>query len=235
MGLLLLEGYGLTESTGASTLNLVGAYRFGTVGRPLAGVDVRLAEDGEVLLSGRSVTRGYWGDAADPSAFTAEGAFRTGDLGRFDADGFLVLTGRKKDLIITAGGKNIAPRRIERRLCASRFIDRAVVLGDARKYPVALLKLDAEEVLRWASDQGLSGDYTVVASHPKVRRLIAGEVEDVNETLAQYEKIKRFEVIEGDLSVHAGTLTPTGEVRRARVVEVYRNLIDGLYEGPLPR
>lgn len=231
IGLLVLEGYGLTESTGASTLNLPGAYRFGTVGRPLDGVAVSIADDSEVLLRGRSITRGFWGDAADPDAFTEDGAFRTGDLGAFDADGYLRITGRKKNLIITAGGKNIAPSRIERRLRSGAFIERAVVLGDRRKFPIALLKLDPEAVLRWAREQGISGDYTVAAKHPKVRRLIAGEVESVNEGLAQFEAIKRFDVIEGDLSVRAGTLTPTGRVRRTAVAQRYSEQIDALYES----
>ncbi len=231
VGLLILEGYGLTESTGASTLNLPGGFRFGTVGRPLPGVEVRLAPDGEVLLRGRSITPGYWGEGASEGAFTDDGALRTGDVGAFDADGYLRITGRKKDLIITAGGKNIAPQRIERRLRQSRFIDRAVVLGDRRKFPIALLRLDADAVLRWAEEQGVSGDFTVVVHHPKVRRLIGKEVERVNEGLAQFETVKRFELIEGDLSVHDGTLTPTGKIRRARVTERYADLIDSLYEG----
>ncbi|MGE3628368.1 MAG: long-chain fatty acid--CoA ligase [Sandaracinaceae bacterium] len=232
LGLLILEGYGLTESTGASTLNQPGANRIATVGRALPGVQVTLAEDSEVLLSGRSVTRGYWRDPDSSSAaFDDDGAFRTGDLGRFDADGYLTITGRKKDLIITAGGKNIAPQRIERRLASSRYIDRAVVIGDRRKFVAALLRLDVEAVSRWAEENGLSGDYAAVARHPKVHALVASEVERINEGLAQYETVKRFDVIDGDLSVEDGTLTPTGKVRRAKVAERYASAIDSLYEG----
>ena len=227
--LLILEGYGLTESTGASTLNLPHRYRFGTVGVPLPNVSLRLAEDGEVLLKGRSITPGYWQD--DPSAFTPEGYFRTGDVGSIDEAGFLTITDRKKDLIITAGGKNVAPQRIEQRLEHDPFITRAVVLGDRRKFLVALLVVDSDAIRRWARENHLGGDLGALSRHPKVRALIGAEIERVNEGLASFETVKRFEILDRDLSLESGELTPTGKVRRSVVMRRRAALIDTLYEG----
>ncbi|MEZ4340307.1 MAG: long-chain fatty acid--CoA ligase [Sandaracinaceae bacterium] len=232
LDLLILEGYGLTESTGASTLNLPDAYRFGSVGRPLDGVEVQLADDGEILLRGRSITPGYWNDAeATRRAFDERGFFRTGDVGERDGDGFIRITDRKKDLIITAGGKNIAPQRVELRLCQSPLIQRAIVLGDRRKFPVALLVADASEVERTAKAHGLRGDLSALLRHPKIASALANEVERVNEGLASFEQVKRYEVIQGDLSVKEGTLTPTGKIRRAAVTHRYADVVDALYEG----
>ncbi len=232
LDLLVLEGYGLTESTGASTLNLPDAYRFGSVGRPLDGVEVKLAEDGEILLRGRSITPGYWNDeGATRRAFDEDGFFRTGDVGERDADGYLRITDRKKDLIITAGGKNIAPQRVELRLTQSPLIERAVVLGDRRKFPVALLVVDAGQIERAAKEHGLRGDLSALLRHPKIAAAIASEVERVNGGLASYEQVKRYELIQGDLSVKEGTLTPTGKIRRVAVANRYADLVDALYEG----
>ncbi|MBX3268879.1 MAG: long-chain fatty acid--CoA ligase [Sandaracinaceae bacterium] len=232
LDLLVLEGYGLTESTGASTLNVPLAYRFGTVGRPLEGVEVTLGADGEILLAGRSVTPGYWNDeAATAAAFDAEGRFHTGDVGELDEAGFLRITDRKKDLIITAGGKNIAPQRVELRLARSPLIARAVVLGDRRKFPVALLVVEAAEVERRAKQLELRGDLSTLLRHPKLTAALASEVERVNEGLASFERVKRFTTIQGDLSVADGTLTPTGKVRRAAVLTRYADVVDALYEG----
>ncbi|HBQ14267.1 MAG TPA: long-chain fatty acid--CoA ligase [Myxococcales bacterium] len=228
--LLILEGYGLTETTGASTLNTVDAYRFGTVGRPLPGVEVKLAEDGEILIRGRSVTAGYW-CSADPAAFTDDGYFRTGDVGVFDTDGYLTVTDRKKDIIVTAGGKNVAPARVELRLTRSPYIDRAVVVGDRRKYLVALLEVDREAIFRWADQHGLGGDRSVLLRHPRVWALLSTEVERANEKLASFEQIKRFELLPGELTQASGALTPTGKVKRRFVEEKYADLVDVLYEG----
>jgi long-chain acyl-CoA synthetase len=230
LDLLILEGYGLTESTGASTLNLPHRYRFGSVGLPLPHVRVRIDGDGEILLQGRSITRGYWGRARD-EAFTEDGWFRTGDVGFIDDQGFVTITDRKKDLIITAGGKNLAPQRIEQRLTQSRFITRAVVLGDRRKFPVALLVVDGEAIRQWATENQVVGDLGSLARHPKVRALIAAEVERVNGGLASFESIKRFEILDRDLALERGELTPTGKVRRRVVMERFADLIDTLYEG----
>lgn len=229
LDLLILEGYGLTETTGASTLNLPHRYRFGTVGLPLPNLSVRIAEDGEILIKGRSVTPGYWHD--DPEAFTPDGYLRTGDVGSIDEAGFLTITDRKKDLIITAGGKNVAPQRIEQLLELDPYIRRAVVLGDRRKFIVALLVLESDAIRRWARDNQLGSDLGALSRHPKVRALIGQEIERVNSKLASFESIKRFEILDRDLSLESGELTPTGKVKRSVVMRRRADLIDTLYEG----
>ena len=232
IGLLILEGYGLTETTGACTLNLPHDYRFGTVGRPLPAVQIRIAEDGEVLVRSPGVTPRYHGRPdATARAFAEDGYFRTGDIGWVDDDGFLTITDRKKDLIITAGGKNVAPQRIESRLCASELIERAIVLGDRRKFPVALLTLSGDAVRAWSKEHGLSDDLIALTRHPRLRDLISREVERVNDGLASFESVKRFEIIVADISVASGLLTPTGKVRRNAVAERYADIVDALYEG----
>ncbi|HJL14564.1 MAG TPA: long-chain fatty acid--CoA ligase [Sandaracinaceae bacterium LLY-WYZ-13_1] len=229
LGLLILEGYGLTETTGATAVNTPDHFRFGTVGRPLPGVEIELAEDGEILVRGRHVTPGYHGRGPGPrEAFTEDGWLRTGDVGRFDADGYLEITDRKKDLIITAGGKNVAPQRVEQRLGRIPYVDRAVVLGDRRKFPVALIVPDPEAVRAWAEENGLGGDLGALLRHPRVRDLIAREVERVNETLASFEAVKRFEIVVGDLGP---VLTPTGKIKRRLVAEHFADVVDQLYEG----
>jgi long-chain acyl-CoA synthetase len=230
LGLLILEGYGLTESTGASTVNLPSRFRFGTVGLPLPGVQVRLDDDGEILLRGRSVTPGYWARPRD-DAFTVEGWFRTGDVGRFDDAGFLMITDRKKDLIITAGGKNVAPQRVEQRLTQSPYVARAIVLGDRRKFLVALLVVDGEAIRAWARDNQLVGDLGALQRNTKVRALIASEIERVNASLASFESVKRFEILDRDLTIDRGEVTPTGKVKRRVIAERFSQLIERLYEG----
>jgi long-chain acyl-CoA synthetase len=229
LDLLILEGYGLTETTGASTLNLPDRFEFGTVGSPLEGVEVKLADDGEILIRGRSVTPGYWNlEEQTREAFTEDGFLRTGDVGTLGADGMLTITDRKKDIIITAGGKNVAPQRVEQRLTQSPYVRRAVVLGDRRKFPVALLVPEPAAIQRWAEDSGLGGDPSALMRHPKVRALLADEVERVNETLASFESVKRFELLSGDV---ADLLTPTGKLKRGLVAERFADVVDQLYEG----
>ncbi len=232
LDLLILEGYGLTESTGASTLNLPHRYRFGTVGLPLPNVEVKIGEGGEILLRGRSITRGYWQrDDANREAFAEDGWFRTGDVGVLDEDGFLTITDRQKDIIVTAGGKNVAPQRVEQRLIQSPFIERAIVLGDRRKFPVALLVVDASAIRRWAEENALGSDLGALARHPKVRTLIGAEVHEVNQKLASFESVKRFEILDRDLSLERGELTPTGKIKRRAVNQHFADLVDTLYEG----
>jgi long-chain acyl-CoA synthetase len=232
LDLLILEGYGLTESTGATTINLPHRYKFGSVGLPLPNVSVRVAPDGEIQLKGRSITPGYFGREEEArDAFTGDGWFRTGDVGTLDRDGFLTITDRKKDLIITAGGKNVAPQRVEQRLERSGYIARAVVLGDRRKFPVALIVLDGAAIQRWSETHALAGGFASLGRHPKVRALISAEIDKVNAGLASFESVKRFEILERDLSIERGELTPTGKVRRRAVHEHFADLIDTLYEG----
>src|SRR5690606_23732720 len=163
-----------------------------------------------------------------------DGYLRTGDVGSIDDHGFLTITDRKKDLIITAGGKNVAPQRIEQRLELDPFIRRAVVLGDRRKFLVALLVLESDAIRRWARENQLGGDLGALSRHPKVRALVGTEVERVNAKLATFETIKRFEILDRDLSLESGELTPTGKVKRGVVMRRRADLVDTLYEGVTP-
>ncbi|GHF56496.1 long-chain acyl-CoA synthetase [Streptomyces mashuensis] len=231
-GVPLYEGYGLTESSGVITLNRPGAARPGTAGQPVAGWELRIADDGEVLARGGCVFAGYHGDAA-ATARTVDGAgwLHTGDLGELDEAGYLTLTGRKKDLIITSAGKNIAPAAAEAALRQSRWISRAVLVGDRRPYPVALLTLDAEEVAAWAAREGVDlAAEGGAARHPAVLRLCAAAVDEANEGLARPARIRAFTVLEEDFSVAAGTLTPTLKLRRAQIVERHAKEIEAMYE-----
>jgi long-chain acyl-CoA synthetase len=231
-GVLTLEGYGLTETCAAATLNTVSKVRFGTVGKPLPGTEVSIADDGEILIRGPHVFKGYYKDpAATAEALTPDGWLRSGDLGRLTHDGFVTITGRKKDLIITSSGKNITPVNIESELRDRRFITEAVVYGDNRPYLVALVTLDSDQAKQLAERLGISTDPAVIAADPRVREEIQREVDSVNENLARIEQIKRFAILDHDLTQANGELTPTLKVKRAVVYEKYADVFDGLYEN----
>src|SRR5579884_172070 len=235
-GVLVLEGYGLTESCAAGTINTTDAVRFGTVGRPLPGTEVAISEEGEILLRGPHVFKGYFKDAeATEDALTPDGWLRTGDLGSVTGDGFLVITGRKKDLIITSSGKNITPVNIESALRDSRYITEAVVYGDRRSYLVALLTLDREEAAKLAARLGIDEDPAVLARDPGVRAEIQREVDAVNARFARIEQVKRFAILDHELTQADGELTPTLKVKRAYVYQKYAELFERLYaEGETP-
>ncbi len=229
-GVVVLEGYGLTESCSVATLNTPGAQRFGTVGRPLPGTEVRVAPDGEILIRGPQVFRGYYKDAdATAAALTGDGWLRTGDLGAITSDGFVAITGRKKDLIITSSGKNITPVNIESALRETRYIAEAVVYGDDRPYLVALLALDRDEGAKLAARLGIVDDPAVLARDPQVHEEIERDVAAVNSRLARIEQIKRFAILDHELSQGEGELTPTMKVKRAFVYDRYRDQFDALY------
>lgn len=229
-GVLVLEGYGLTESCAAATMNTVDALRFGTVGKPLPGTEVQIAADGEVLVRGPHAFKGYFKDPdATAGAMTPEGWLLTGDLGEMTDDGFLVITGRKKDLIITSSGKNITPVSIENGLRESRYITEAVVFGDDRPYLVAVLTLDRDEARKLAARIGIAPDLATVAGDPRVHVAIQKEVDAVNAKLARIEQIKRFAILDHDLSQAQGELTPTLKVKRAFVYDKYADVFAGLY------
>jgi long-chain acyl-CoA synthetase len=231
-GVPVLEGWGMTETTAMGTVNTLDHCKFGTVGRALPGVEVKIAkEDSEVLLRGPNVFREYWANP-DATAETLAGDWvRTGDIGALDDDGFLSITGRKKDIIITAGGKNIAPSNLENDLRQSRFIAQALMHGDRRPYPVALITLDKEEIVPWASEHGLPPDVAALARSPEVRSLIQGELDRVNRHYASVEQVKKFAILERELSIADGELTPTLKIKRAVVNENYAELLDSLYAG----
>ncbi|HEY3066675.1 MAG TPA: long-chain fatty acid--CoA ligase [Methylomirabilota bacterium] len=231
-GILILEGYGLTETCPVGTFNRPTRFKFGSVGQPLPGVDLKIASDGEILVKGPNVaTRGYFKQPqATADVFTPDGWFHTGDIGRIDADGFLFITDRKKDLIVTAGGMNIAPQNIENMLKADPFISQVMVYGDRRPYPVALVTVNPDELGKFAREQGiLTTDAAGLARHPKVMERVGRTVEEKNTQLQSYAKIKKFAVLPADFTQDGGELTPTLKVKRKVVAEKYRSVIDDLY------
>ena len=190
-GVPVLEGYGMTETATGASICTLEAHRFGTVGRALPGVDIRIADDGEILVRGANVFRGYHGDAEASFGAVVDGWLHTGDLGSLDADGYLTISGRKKDIIITAGGKNLTPANLENDLRQMRFVSQAVMYGDRRPYPVMLITLDAEEIVPWAAERGLPDDLCALAREPEVVALIEAEVDRANARYAPVEQVKR--------------------------------------------
>jgi long-chain acyl-CoA synthetase len=229
-GVLVLEGYGMTESCAASTLNTLHEHRFGTVGRPLPGTEVDVAADGELLIRGPHVFAGYYRNEEATHETLADGWLHTGDLGSVDDDGFVRITGRKKELIITSSGKNISPTNVEEMLRETRWISQAIVFGDNRPYLVALLTLDADEADKLAERVGAPpGDLAALARHPGVRAELQASVDAVNERLARIEQIKRFAILDRDLSQADGELTPTLKIKRPVVAERYADVVEELY------
>jgi long-chain acyl-CoA synthetase len=229
---LVLEGYGLSESCSVATLNTPQALRFGTVGRPLPGTEVSIADDGEILIRGPQVFQGYYHDPTATDQALTKGWLRTGDLGAIDDDGFVAITGRKKDLIITSNGKNITPVNIESQLRETRYITEAVVFGDNRPYLVAMLTLDRDETAKLAARLGIPADPKTIANDPRVREQVQNEIDAVNAKLARIEQIKRFAILDHDLSQAGGEITPTMKVKRAAVYERHAELFASLYQGP---
>jgi long-chain acyl-CoA synthetase len=227
----IVQGYGLTETTAGIFLNTEKNNRFGTVGRALAGVRLKFAKDGEILVKGPTVFRGYYRDpAATRRAFTRDGWFRTGDIGQLDRDGFLKITDRKKDLIITSAGKNIAPQNIENLLRTVPYISQAMVYGDRRKFLTALVTLNREAVVGWMGRRRLRlNGHKNFGEHPQVYRLIRTAIEEKNKSLASYETIKRFAILGADFTPETGELTPTLKLKRKVVCERYRDVLDKLY------
>ncbi len=230
-GVPVLEGYGMTETATAATTSTVAEHRFGTVGKALPGVEIRIAEDGEVLIKGPNIFKGYHNQASTSFGAVADGWLHTGDLGSLDEDGYLSITGRKKDIIITAGGKNLTPANIENDLKQSRWISQAVMHGDARPFPVVLVTLDEEEIPVFAREQGLPEDVATLSTEPAVLELIQGEIDHANSKYAQVEQVKKFLILDHDLSQATGELTPTLKVKRNVVNEKYKELFDSLYAG----
>jgi long-chain acyl-CoA synthetase len=228
-GVPVLEGYGMTETATISTISTIEDHRFGTVGRALPGVQLRIAEDGEILIKGPNIFQGYHHNADASFGAVEDGWLHTGDLGSLDADGYLSITGRKKDIIITAGGKNLTPANIENDLKQSRWISQAVMHGDRRPYPVVLITLDEEEVAGYAREHDLPEDPARLAREPAIRELIGAEVDRVNARYAQVEQVKKFAILDCDLSQAGGELTPTLKVKRGVVAEKYAALLDSLY------
>ena len=235
-GILVVEGYGMTETSAVICVNAPAFPRFGSVGQPLAGSEFRIAEDGELLVRGPGVTRGYH-NLPELSAETIDegGWLHTGDLGQLDSDGYLRVTDRKKDLIKTSGGKYVAPQRVEGTVVAScPYVSQAIVTGDNRKYISALLVLDPDALLGWggAHDQGKLKDltYAQLTQHPEVREMLQRFIDNANDRLERWETVKRFTVLDHELTVDDGSVTPSLKIRRAKVETAYADMIESMYD-----
>jgi long-chain acyl-CoA synthetase len=232
-GILILEGYGLTETCPATHINRLNNFKFGTVGLPIPGVETRIAADGEILVRGPNIAyKGYWKKPEETrEAFTTDGWFKTGDIGYIDEEGFLSITDRKKELIVTAGGKNIAPSPIENALKADPFISQAMVYGDRKPYCVALLTINLEEAEKFARENSI--DYHNLAElckHPKVRERVQQTVDEINARLSRVEAVKKFEIIPAEWTQESGELTPTLKVKRRVINQRYADIIERMYQ-----
>jgi long-chain acyl-CoA synthetase len=232
IGLPLVEGYGQTEGTGVTTVSRLKNMRIGKVGLPLPGVEVKIAPDGEILVKGPGVFKGYFKNPEATAETLKDGWLYSGDVGELDENGFLKITDRKKDLIITAGGKNIAPQNIENQLKFSPYINDAVVIGDRRKYLTALIVIDEENVIKYAQDHKIQfGTYASLTQAPEIKQLIQKEVDKVNKTLASVESIKKFTIIPKKLYEEDGEVTPTMKVKRNFINETYKDIIEKMYRS----
>ena len=228
-GVPVMEGYGMTETSTSATVNRLDAYRFGSVGKPFTGVDVKIADDGEVLLRGPNIFRSYYKNDEATASTLVDGWLHTGDLGHVDEDGYLFITGRKKDIIITAGGKNITPANLENGIKQNRWVSQAVVIGDRRPYLVALITLDPEEVPVFAEQHGIAPED--VPGSEEMRADIQKTVDEVNAKVGRVEQVKKFTILPEDLSQETGELTPTLKVKRNVVNEKYAGVVEALYAG----
>lgn len=231
IGIPILEGYGLTETCAPIACNRPTNNRRGTVGKPLPGLEVKIAEDGEILVRGPSVFSGYYKNEEATRAAIVDGWFLTGDIGEIDKDGYLRIKDRKKDIIITAGGKHVAPQVLENLLAGQGLVSRVLVYGDRRKYIVALITLNPDELKSFASQNNISySSLEELAEHPKVIESVQNQVNEANARLASFEQIKRFLILDKDFSIETNELTPTLKIKRKFVTEKFKDLLDTLYE-----
>jgi long-chain acyl-CoA synthetase len=231
IGVNLVEGYGQTEGTGVTCVSRIGRVKFGTVGPPLTGTEVKIAEDGEILVRSPSVFKGYFKNPEATAETVKDGWLYSGDVGEIDEDGFLRITDRKKDIIVTAGGKNITPQYIENKLKFSPYINDAVVIGDRRKFLSCLIMIDEDNVVKFAQDHKVQfSTYKDLTKAPEIIKLIQGEMDKVNETLSRVEQVKKFTILPKKLYEEDGEVTPTMKVKRKYVNEAFKDLIEAMYK-----
>jgi long-chain acyl-CoA synthetase len=228
-GVLILEGWGMTETSTAATVARPDAFKFGKVGRAFNGCEIKIADDGEILVRGPNIFQGYYKNEEATRETLEDGWLHTGDIGELDEDGYLSITGRKKDIIITAGGKNITPANLEAEIKQSPYVSQCVVIGDRRPYLVALITLDMEECAKLAEEKGWPADPAELRHHEGMRALIQEHLDEVNEKFARVEQVKKFEILPHDLSQETGELTPTLKVKRNVVADKYEKDVDALY------
>jgi long-chain acyl-CoA synthetase len=228
-GVLVLEGWGMTETSTAATISTPEDFKIGTIGKPFPGCEVKIADDGEILVRGPNVFQGYYKNEEATREALVDGWLHTGDLGEIDADGFIRITGRKKDIIITAGGKNITPANLEAEIKQHPLVSQCVVIGDRRPYLVGLVTLDPEEAATFAKENGLPEDPVALAGEDAVVRTLDEHLAKVNQKFARVEQVKKLKILPHDLSQEGGELTPTLKVKRSVVAEKYAAEIDALY------
>jgi long-chain acyl-CoA synthetase len=228
-GVLVLEGWGMTETSTAATISSPEDFKVGTIGKPFPGCEVKIADDGEILVKGPNVFQGYHKNPEATAETIVDGWLHTGDIGEVDSDGFIKITGRKKDIIITAGGKNITPANLEAEIKQHPLVSQCVVVGDRRPYLVALVTLDPEEAVKYAQENNLPDDPAQLASNPDVKAAIEAHVEKINQNFARVEQVKKIAILPEDLSQESGELTPTLKVKRAVVAQKHEGAIEQLY------
>jgi len=234
LGFEVLEGYGLTETTGGATVNPPGRTRIGTVGPPMPGCEVKIASDGEILIRGPNVMKGYFNaPEATREVLEPDGWFHSGDIGEFDASGYVRITDRKKDIIVTAGGKNVAPQNLENSLKTFPIVSQAMVHGDKRKYLSVLITVNEEVARKMLSDQGITppAAYAEVAARPEIASAVQKVLDTLNAHEPPYNQLKRFHVMDHDFTQESGDLTPTLKVKRKACTQRYQAILDGLYDG----
>ena len=229
VGLKVYEGYGLTETSAGSTLNRHGAMKIGTVGRPISGVSIRIAEDGEVLIAGPHVFSGYWNNDAATNDAIRDGWFHTGDIGALDDEGFLRITGRKKEIIVTAGGKNVAPAVLEDRLRAHPLVSQCVVVGDAQPFIAVMVTIDPDEFVRWKGQHDKQGEIHELVDDVHLREEIQAAIQEANNAVSKAEAIKEFRILPADFTIEGGEITPTLKVKRNVVHDKYSHVLADIY------
>ena len=231
MGINILEGYGLTETTAGATLNLSSEQRVGSVGKPLPGTTIKIADDGEVLIKGAIVMRGYWqNSAANAEALESDGYFHSGDLGTLDENGFLYIVGRKKELLVTAGGKNVAPAVLEDRLRAHPLVSQCMVVGDNKPFIAALITLDPDAVKAWAvTNKKPTTAVADLANDPALIAVVQTAVDEANKAVSRAESIRKFTILPGDFTIAGGQLTAKLSIKRHVVNEEFKSEIEALF------